>query len=82
MPHLPLTTLVMLTWNAKEYIRITLDSLFKGGSPFHLIVVDNGSNKTTVEFLKKEKYKHGFELLLLRENVGVWKARKGLLHHG
>ncbi|TAM59492.1 glycosyltransferase family 2 protein [bacterium] len=50
---IPLVSLVLLTWNALEYTRITLESVRRFTKlPCELIVVDNGSEAPTVEYLR------------------------------
>lgn len=47
------TSIVMLTWNQIDCTQICLDSLFENThEPFELIMVDNGSNDGTRDYLK------------------------------
>ncbi|TAM76063.1 glycosyltransferase family 2 protein [bacterium] len=50
---IPLVSLVLLTWNALEYTRITIESVRRfTTSPCELIIVDNGSDAPTVDYLR------------------------------
>ena len=42
----------MLTWNALSYVKITLESLKASNSVYNLVIVDNGSDTETVDYLK------------------------------
>lgn len=49
---IPLTSMVLLTYNQLQYTRLCVESIFKHThSPFELIVVDNGSKDGSVEYL-------------------------------
>ncbi|TAM87202.1 glycosyltransferase, partial [bacterium] len=50
---IPVVSLVLLTWNALEYTRITIESVRRFTKlPCELVVVDNGSEAPTVEYLR------------------------------
>lgn len=50
---MPEVGVLVLSYNALEYTRITIESIFRSVSmPFYLLVVDNGSTDTTQEYLK------------------------------
>lgn len=52
---LPLTSIIILTFNQLEYTKKCIESIFKNTrEPFELIVVDNGSTDGTVEYLETE----------------------------
>ena len=52
----PKVNIVMPTWNALEYTKITLSRLFESTKvPFTLTIIDNASRKETIDFLKKIK---------------------------
>ena len=71
------TTIVVVTWNALNYTRVTLDSLFKTVRlPVHLVIIDNGSNQETVNYLKKLQAPQNFKLNLILndKNLGITAA--------
>jgi GT2 family glycosyltransferase len=48
-----LVSIITLSWNASTYTKTALESIRKYTSdPYEVIVVDNGSNRETVDFLK------------------------------
>lgn len=48
-----LVSIVMLSWNAVEFTKIALDSIRKYTSPpYEIVIVDNGSNEETVQWLR------------------------------
>ncbi|HVA38750.1 MAG TPA: glycosyltransferase family 2 protein [Candidatus Dormibacteraeota bacterium] len=50
---IPLVSLVLLTWNALEYTKTTLESVRRFTQlPCELVIVDNGSEAPTVEHLR------------------------------
>lgn len=67
------TSIVILTWNGLELTRRCLDSLAlsKGIDDVTLIVVDNGSNDGTLEFLRERQ---GIVLIENGQNLGYGKA--------
>jgi len=70
----PVVTVVVLSYNRAEYTLKTLEAIttIDAGIDFELIVVDNGSDKVSVDLLK-EWDKTGFidKLILLPENLGT-----------
>lgn len=72
----------MLTLNALDNIRLTLDSLFSSDEDFWLIIVDNGSESETIAFLKEvAQQRNNVELQLHPQNLGVWRGRYHALQH-
>ncbi len=71
-PSLPLTSIIMLTFNQLDYTRKCLESIEKHTKArYELIIVDNGSTDGTVEFLKDyAKTRANAELILNKENLG------------
>lgn len=65
----PFTDIIVLVHNALPVTRGFLDRLFKHTTNFRLIIVDNGSDKETADFLKSETEK--WTLIRLEENTGV-----------
>jgi GT2 family glycosyltransferase len=69
-----LLSVIILTFNSKKFIKSCLDSVFSQNfRDFEIIVVDNGSEDDTVNFIK-ENYP---EIVLIenKENLGAAKAR-------
>lgn len=52
----PVLSIVIVNWNAKDYLRKCLDSILGVGSsyPFEIIVVDNASSDGSYDMLKSE----------------------------
>jgi len=49
---LPLTSIILTTWNALAYTRICLDSALQTALPdFEIVIVDNASTDGTIDFL-------------------------------
>lgn len=72
------TILSMVTWNRLEILKKCLNSVFeRTKTPYKILIVDNGSNDGTVEYLKKLKEEKGdlIDLILLKENHGISQAR-------
>jgi len=63
---------IVLNWNGLKLIKPFLESLWKQrGNNFNLVVLDNGSNDGSVEYLKKEcKGNKSLHLLLCKKNTG------------
>ena len=72
------TNIVVVCWNALEYTKTTIDSLFKTVKhPFYLTIIDNSSTDGTVKYLEKLKVPQncvGFHLTLNKDNVGYGGA--------
>ncbi len=52
-PQRPLVSIVTLSWNAPEYTRMALDSIRRFTTdPYEVIIVDNGSDSRTTDWLK------------------------------
>lgn len=72
------TNVVMVCWNALEYTKITLGSLFKTVKhPFYLTIIDNSSTDGTPEYLGKLKVPQNcvrFHLILNKVNLGYGGA--------
>ena len=55
----PLVSIVVITCNQLKYTRKCLDSVFRHTNiPFELIIVDNGSNDGTVEYLESISFRN------------------------
>jgi GT2 family glycosyltransferase len=63
----PQVSIIVLTFNALSFIKQCLASVKKYSKDYELIVVDNGSDRPTVEWLKKQK---GINLILNGINRG------------
>lgn len=70
--------IIMVTWNALEYTKIALDSLFKYTDlPYYLTIVDNGSSSETINYLtnlEPSKYCEDYQVLQNPENIGYGGA--------
>lgn len=64
-------SIITLTHNKLEYTKKYIESLYKYTKDFELIIVDNGSNDGTVEYLKTLT---GAKLILNEENLGFSKG--------
>ncbi len=74
-----MTSIVMLSLNHLIYTRQCLESLWRETStPYELIVVDNGSEEETVDFLRRlwcqGPYARDINLILNPENLGIARA--------
>lgn len=70
-------TIVVVTWNALSYTKVTLNSLFRTVRlPVNIVIIDNGSNKETVDFLDKLQPPQNFSLKLILndKNLGITTA--------
>ncbi len=68
----PLVSIIMLTFNALEYTQKCINSVLEHTQlPYELILVDNGSQDGTVEYLSelKEKYDH-IKVIFNKKNKG------------
>jgi GT2 family glycosyltransferase len=70
LPYGP-TSIIMLTKDCLDYTRKCLDSLAYYTRNFELIVIDNGSDKETVDYLKNLKRFKEYQLVLNTKNMGV-----------
>ena len=66
-------TIIILTWNGLEYTKRCLDSLrnYTTYDNYDIIIVDNGSNDGTVDFLKKET---NIRVIFNSKNLGFVRA--------
>ncbi len=68
----PLVSIIMLTFNALEYTKKCINSVLEHTHlPYELILVDNGSQDGTVEYLNalKEQYEH-IKVIFNKKNKG------------
>ncbi len=66
---------ITLTYNRPEYIKRSFDSLYKrAGCEFDHYVFDDKSNRSTQSMLRSLKKKHGFNLYLNKERMGIFKS--------
>lgn len=66
-------SIITLTFNHLDYTKKYIESLYKYTSDFELIIIDNGSNDGTVEYLKSLKYEN-IKLILNDTNLGFSKG--------
>jgi len=73
----PLVSIIIVNYNGKFYVERCIKAVFNNNySNFEVIVVDNGSNDGSVNFLKEiEKEKNDFKAILLDKNYGPAYAR-------
>lgn len=74
----PLVNVVVVTWNALEYTKATIDSLFANTkNDFYLTIVDNGSSQDTLDYLKSleaKNYCRYLSRIYNEQNLGVSAA--------
>ncbi len=75
-------TIIVVSYNKRDYTRLCLTSLLEGDPrPAQIVVVDNGSHDGTVEFLEEEYRRQAaeagveFELIRNETNLGACTAR-------
>ncbi|MCA9438458.1 MAG: glycosyltransferase family 2 protein [Candidatus Omnitrophica bacterium] len=75
----PEVTVVLVSWNRREDLRIALDSLYEQtGVEFEIIVVDNGSTDGTIEMLESEPRE--IRVIKNKKNRGAcWGKNQGIL---
>ena len=67
--HEPVSIIIPVH-NALSYVKKCLESLVKYTSNYELIIIDNGSNKKTREYLAERKEHLGFTLQKNKKNMG------------
>ena len=76
----PLASVIIVNWNGKDYLKACLDSLKPQSYPnFEVIVVDNGSNDGSVEFLNQH-YLPFVKVIVNRENLGFSGGNNAGIH--
>lgn len=63
-------SIVIPVYNALEYLRQCLNSLVRYTQNYELIIINNGSDKATREYLKDRKRHFSFKLQTNKENMG------------
>lgn len=74
LTYLKIFSIVVLTYNSENFIKPCLDSVFNQKCrDFEVIVVDNGSNDSTIDTIKKDYP----DVILIenKQNLGASKAR-------
>ncbi len=77
----PVVSVIIVSWNAKDYLKQCLDSLAEGACkyPMEIVVVDNGSADESVPMVRRE-YPH-VRLILNGRNLGFAKANNIGIQH-
>ncbi len=66
----------IVTWNRCETLKKTLRGIYEHTlGKYQILITDNGSTDSTVDFLKEESKKYPLDVLYLKENVGIARAR-------
>ncbi|MCA9434209.1 MAG: glycosyltransferase family 2 protein [Candidatus Omnitrophica bacterium] len=75
----PEVSVVLVSWNRREDLRIALDSLYEQSAvDFEIIAVDNGSTDGTIEMLKSEPRE--IHVIENGRNLGAcWGKNQGIL---
>ena len=80
-------SIMMVTYNRLELTKQTLEDLFKTTDyPFNLIIVDNGSNDGTVDYLtdtllnNKSEHLKEYNIIQNKENLGIATGRNLALY--
>lgn len=63
-------SIIILVKDALDYFKICLESVVKHTEDYELIIVDNGSNEATKEYIKEQRDKLGFCLITNDKNKG------------
>lgn len=72
-------TLVMTVWNALEYTKVSLESLYQNTNQkdFDLIIFNNGSKSEVKEYLETFTSSYSnISLINEKNNIGVWRSRE------
>src|SRR4030065_2470068 len=76
----PLASVIIVNWNGKDFLTTCLDSLkLQSYSNFEVIVVDNGSNDGSVEFLR-QYYLPFVKVIENKENLGFSGGNNAGIH--
>lgn len=75
-------TIAMLSYNRKDAIEKTLESIYKNSNlPFSILILDNGSDGETVKFLKKFSSSHdNISCIFEKKNLGCSGGRNKMLN--
>lgn len=63
-------TIIIPVFNALDYLKKCLDSLTKYTQNYELVIIDNGSDKDTKQYLQECRKHFGFKLQTNKENMG------------
>lgn len=78
MEQRPIINIVVVCWNALEYTKVTLKSLFETiDQNIYLTIIDNGSHKETEIFIHNMRKSHlvkGFSYIRNNNNLGIGAA--------
>ncbi|MEG8948077.1 glycosyltransferase family 2 protein [Rosettibacter firmus] len=68
-------SIVIITWNAKKFLKRLLESIkkYSSGFTYEIIIVDNNSTDGTIEYLNENH--SDIKLIRNKKNLGVAKAR-------
>lgn len=68
-------TVIIPTYNCKQYILTALKSVFLQGIPCKIIVIDDASTDNTFEVISQFPYRNYIEYIRNEKNLGVAKSR-------
>ena len=83
MTNTPLVSVIMPCYNSERFIAESIDSVIGQSYPnFELLITDDGSTDNSVEIIKNKVEKDNrIKLFILKERIGIAKARNNSLSH-
>jgi len=78
----PHCLLVLISFNQLHYTKQCIESIYKNTTiPFHLLVVDNGSNQETIKYLKEQEGLNKCTAIFNQKNKGwIGAVNQGLFY--
>ena len=68
------TSIIIINWNTRELLENCINSVIENTGYFELVIVDNGSNDTSSEFLKTLEIKENIKVIYNQHNAGFAAA--------